>query len=178
VTVMDRRSISMFLDEEGAYADNSSKYAWSSQRVFQLHLPIVLNLSVEKRQREKERERRHHARQDTMGSSTPPIPEEPEDDDSDAGYMSGQSPSPPESHQPPPAMHRQHAPPSSSNTRTSSGFRDPPVIWHHDGPALAVGGAQYPGTGCSCSCTSLLAHSLGHPSSAVQNQLAVIDHGS
>ncbi len=176
---MDRRSISMFLDEEGAYADNSLKYAWASQLMLQSHLPAVLNLYAEKRQREKERERRQYARQDTTRSSTPPIPEEPEDDDSDSGYMSGQSPSPPESHQPPPpAMHRQHAPPSSSNTRTSSGFRDPPVIWHHDGPALAVGGAQYPGTGCSCSCTSLLAHSLGHPSSAVQNQLAVIDHGS
>ncbi|KAL0032838.1 hypothetical protein WJX77_002173 [Trebouxia sp. C0004] len=114
---MDRRSISMFLDEE------------------------------EKRQREKERERAQYARQDTTRSSTPPIPEEPEDDDSDAGYMSGQSPSPPESHKlPPSAMPRQHAPPSLSNTRTSSGFREPPVIWHHDGPALAIGGAQYPVT--------------------------------
>ncbi len=144
---MDRRSISMFLDEEGAYADNSSTCAWSSKLILQSHLPAALKVYAEKRQREKERERRQYARQDTTGSSTPPIPEEPEDDDSDSGYMSGHSPSPPEPHQPPPpAMHRQHAAPSSSNTRTSSGFREPPVIWHHDGPALASGGAQYPGT--------------------------------
>ncbi len=134
--------------------------------------PSCSELVCREKTAEKERERRQYARQDTTGSSTPPIPEEPEDDDSDAGYMSGQSPSPPESHlPPPPAMHRQHALPSSSNTRTSSGFREPPVIWHHDGPALAIGGAQYPGTGCSCSCTTLLAHSLGDPPSAVQDKV-------
>lgn len=107
---MDRRSISMFLDEE------------------------------EKRQRERRRSR------DTRpGSTTPPIPEEPEDVPSDSGYMSGDSLSPPERQQHPAAsIHRKHAPPSRSDTRTSTGFREPPVSWHHDGPAIAVGGAQYP----------------------------------
>lgn len=107
---MDRRSISMFLDEE------------------------------EKRQRERRR-----SRDATPGSSTPPIPEEPEDEDSGSGYMSGDSPSPPDRQQHPAAtIHRQHAPPSRSDTRTSTGFREPPVTWHHEGPAIAVGGAQYP----------------------------------
>lgn len=114
---MDRRSISMFLDEE------------------------------EKRQRERERERRRVNHDKAAGSSTPPIPEEPEDLDSDGDYMSEPSPSPSEPLQPPQiAMQRHHVPPSRSDTRTSSGFKDPPVVWHQEGPALAVGGAQYPVT--------------------------------
>ena len=96
---------------------------------------------TEKRQRERRR-----LRDATPGSSTPPIPEEPEDEDSGSGYMSGDSPSPPDRQQHPAAtIHRQHAPPSRSDTRTSTGFREPPVTWHHEGPAIAVGGAQYPG---------------------------------
>ncbi|KAL3158854.1 hypothetical protein ABBQ32_011573 [Trebouxia sp. C0010 RCD-2024] len=107
---MDRRSISMFLDEE------------------------------EKRQRERRR-----SRDTRTGSTTPPIPEEPEDVPSDSGYMSGDSLSPPERQQHPAAsIHRKHAPPSRPDTRTSTGFKEPPVSWHHDGPAIAVGGAQYP----------------------------------
>ena len=87
---------------------------------------------TEKRQRERRR------------SSTPPIPEEPEDADSD--YMSGGSPSPTEQQQHAAAtIHRQHAPPSRSDTRTSTGFREPRVTWHHEGPAITGGGAQYPG---------------------------------
>lgn len=107
----------------------------------QLQPFLTLLHLAEKRQRERRRSR------DTRpGSTTPPIPEEPEDVPSDSGYMSGDSLSPPERQQHPAAsIHRKHAPPSRSDTRTSTGFREPPVSWHHDGPAIAVGGAQYPG---------------------------------
>ncbi|KAL3135683.1 hypothetical protein ABBQ38_006155 [Trebouxia sp. C0009 RCD-2024] len=106
----------------------------------QLQPFLTLLHLAEKRQRERRRSR------DTRpGSTTPPIPEEPEDVPSDSGYMSGDSLSPPERQQHPAAsIHRKHAPPSRSDTRTSTGFREPPVSWHHDGPAIAVGGAQYP----------------------------------
>lgn len=106
-----------------------------------LSLYLTLLHLAEKRQRERRR-----SRDTRTGSTTPPIPEEPEDVPSDSGYMSGDSLSPPERQQHPAAsIHRKHAPPSRPDTRTSTGFKEPPVSWHHDGPAIAVGGAQYPG---------------------------------
>lgn len=132
---MDRRSISMFLDEEGN---------WCGLLLCLCLLRCCssssaqLQLLAEKRQRERRDTR------DATRSSTPPIPEEPED--VDIGYESGDCLSPPERQQhPAAAIHRQHAPPSRSDTRTSTGFREPRVTWHHEGPAIAIGGAQYPG---------------------------------
>ena len=133
---MDRRSISMFLDEEG---DGPGAYFCVGGCCNQGHNQLWL--LAEKRQRE-----RRDTHDTTIRSKTPPIPEEPEDADSDNGYVSGDSPSPPERQQhPAAAIHRQHAPPSRSDTRTSTGFREPPVTWHHEGPAIAIGGARYPG---------------------------------
>ena len=133
---MDRRSISMFLDEEGSWCFCVGACCCCCSMGHD-----QLWLLAEKRQRE-----RRDIRDTTTRSTTPPIPEEPEDADSDTGYVSGDSPSPPERKQhPAAAIHRQHAPPARSDTRTSTGFREPPVTWHHEGPAIAIGGAQYPG---------------------------------
>jgi len=126
----------MFLDEEG---DGPGAYFCVGGCCNQGHNQLWL--LAEKRQRE-----RRDIHDTTIRSKTPPIPEEPEDADSDSGYVSGDSPSPPERQQhPAAAIHRQHAPPSRSDTRTSMGFREPPVTWHHEGPAIAIGGARYPG---------------------------------
>lgn len=106
---MDRRSISMFLDEEV------------------------------KRERSNQRRTSNGS---AVSSSTPPIPEEPEDMDNDDTYSNDQAASPPQRQAPPPPPHKQHNPPGRSDTRPH--FREAPLVWQPERPALATGGAQYP----------------------------------
>lgn len=139
---MDRRSISMFLDEEGTDTElavncKTCQLQTCSAR-FKAH---ILALAVKR-----ERSQRRTSNGSAVSSSTPPIPEESEDMDSDDTYANDQASSPPQRQAPPPPSHKHHAPPSRSDTRPH--FREPPLVWQPERPTIVTGGAQYPGEPC------------------------------
>ena len=148
---MDRRSISMFLDEEGI--------THVSSQAQQEHMPAVhlecsaIKLPVFSCAVKRDRIQRRTSNGSAVSSSTPPIPEEPEDMDSDDTYANDQAASPPQRQPPPPPSHNHHNPPARTDTRPH--FREPPLVWQPERPAIATGGAQYPGkpvnvTACCC----------------------------
>lgn len=123
-----------------------------TQNVLLLKLPVLV--CVVKRERSQSQTSNGSA----VSSSTPPIPEEPEDMDSNDTYANDQAASPPQRQAPPPPSHKQHNPPARSDTRPH--FREPPLVWQPERPAIATGGAQYPGKPCKLTVCSRMSQQV------------------